>query len=299
MNSGLKLIMDKATYNYEKLPMLDIIFDRLSRAFTASLRNLTTENVDVEVAKNEFMRFSSYTSQIPSPIAINIFKAIEFDNYGMLIMNDHLVYNLLDILLGGKKNLTVFKASENRIYTDIELALIKDIVTTLLSDFHEAFEPITDVSFLLDRVETNPAFASIARPGDTVISVTMNVLISKREGKIDIVIPYSMIEPVKDQLTQVFIGDHSANDAEWEKDVEDIALNLDFDISAIIIDHNVSFGDLVLMKVGSTLVLDQKISDDVILCVNGVKTWKGSLGKVEEKLAICITENLIKKTDEK
>src|SRR5215471_9600406 len=46
-NSGIRAIIDSAMVSYERLPMLEIVFDRLVRLMTTSLRNFTSDNVEV------------------------------------------------------------------------------------------------------------------------------------------------------------------------------------------------------------------------------------------------------------
>ena len=43
-NSGIRAIIDAAMVSYERLPMLEIVFDRLVRLMTTSLRNFTSDN---------------------------------------------------------------------------------------------------------------------------------------------------------------------------------------------------------------------------------------------------------------
>src|SRR5579871_6406950 len=45
--SGVRAIINSALVSYERLPMLEIVFDRLVRLMTTSLRNFTSDNVEV------------------------------------------------------------------------------------------------------------------------------------------------------------------------------------------------------------------------------------------------------------
>src|SRR3984893_5018794 len=47
--SGIRAIIDSAMVSYERLPMLEIVFDRLVRLMTTSLRNFTSDNVEVSL----------------------------------------------------------------------------------------------------------------------------------------------------------------------------------------------------------------------------------------------------------
>ena len=79
---GIKAVLDRALQSYEKLPMLEIVFDRLVRLLTTSLRNLTSETVDVDIITCNSLRFGAYMKTIPNTTLINVFKAVEWENLG-------------------------------------------------------------------------------------------------------------------------------------------------------------------------------------------------------------------------
>ena len=45
--SGIQAILNSALVSYERLPMLEVVFDRLVRMMSTSLRNFTSDNVDI------------------------------------------------------------------------------------------------------------------------------------------------------------------------------------------------------------------------------------------------------------
>src|SRR5262245_31678632 len=59
-NSGVRAIIDSAMVSYERLPMLEIVFDRLIRLMTATLRNFTSDNVEVSLDRITSVRFGDY-----------------------------------------------------------------------------------------------------------------------------------------------------------------------------------------------------------------------------------------------
>src|SRR5262249_6862761 len=59
-NSGIRAIIDSAMVSYERLPMLEIVFDRLVRLMTTSLRNFTSDNVEVSLDRITSVRFGDY-----------------------------------------------------------------------------------------------------------------------------------------------------------------------------------------------------------------------------------------------
>src|SRR6185437_13753295 len=65
--SGVRAIINSALVSYERLPMLEIVFDRLVRLMTTSLRNFTSDNVEVSLDSITSIRFGDYLNSIPLP----------------------------------------------------------------------------------------------------------------------------------------------------------------------------------------------------------------------------------------
>src|SRR5690606_13673697 len=126
-NSGIKAIINSALVNYERLPMLEIVFDRLVRLMTTSLRNFTSHNVEVSLDNISSIRFGDYLNSIPLPAILAVFRAEELDNYGLLTVDSNLIYSIVDVLLGGRRGTAALRI-EGRPYTTIERVLVQRMV---------------------------------------------------------------------------------------------------------------------------------------------------------------------------
>src|ERR1700722_10119944 len=62
--SGVRAIINSALVSYERLPMLEIVFDRLVRLMTTSLRNFTSDNVEVSLDNITSIRCGDYLNSI-------------------------------------------------------------------------------------------------------------------------------------------------------------------------------------------------------------------------------------------
>ena len=168
--TGVQALINSALVSYERLPMLEIVFDRLVRLATTSLRNFTSDNVEVTMDSISSVRFGDYLNSIPLPAILSVIRAEEWENYGLLTVDSSLIYSMIDVLLGGRRiggNIRV----EGRPYTTIEMALARRMIEVILEDTHRAFEPVTQVNFKLERMETNPRFAAISRPRNAAILI--------------------------------------------------------------------------------------------------------------------------------
>jgi len=159
-NSGIRSIIDSAMVSYERLPMLEIVFDRLVRLMTTSLRNFTSDNVEVSLDRITSVRFGDYLNSIPLPCVLSVFKAEEWENFGLFTVDSSLIYSIIDVLLGGRRGQPALRI-EGRPYTTIETNLVKRLVEVVLADAELAFKPLSPVRFTIDRLETNPRFAAI------------------------------------------------------------------------------------------------------------------------------------------
>ena len=143
---GVNALLNSSTVSYERLPMLEIVFDRLVRLTSTTLRNFTQSNIDITLESIESMRFGDYLESIPSPAMMSVFKAEEWDNYGLLTVDSSLIYTMVDVLLGGRRGTAAIRL-DGRSYTVIERNLMEKMIHLVLSDLSAAFDPLAPVTF--------------------------------------------------------------------------------------------------------------------------------------------------------
>jgi len=100
-----------------------------------------------------------------------VFKAEEWENFGLATVDSSLIYSIIDVLLGGRRGSSVLRV-EGRPYTTIETNLVKRLIEVVLADAEQAFRPLSPVTFSIDRLETNPsADATVAvRCGNVMLT---------------------------------------------------------------------------------------------------------------------------------
>src|SRR3546814_9511068 len=103
---------------------------------------------------------------------------------------------------------------EGRPYTTIERNLITRMAHVVLADISAAFDPLSPVIFRFERLETNPRFATIARPANAAILVELRIDMEDRGGKLELLLPYATLEPVRELLLQMFMGEKFGRDSD-------------------------------------------------------------------------------------
>jgi flagellar motor switch protein FliM len=288
---GIMALVNSNDVTYERLPMLEVVFDRLERMLTTSVRNFTSENVDVNLDNITAQRFGDYLNSVPLPAMIAVFKAVEWDNFGLVTVDSPMIYSIVDVLLGGRRG-TVPMRIEGRPYTTIEASLVERLIRLLLQDLSNAFAPITDVNFRFERMETNPRFAAIARPGNACIVFKMRIDMEDRGGTIEFLIPYATLEPARDLLLQMFMGEKFGRDSIWEGHLAREIWVTDVDLEAVLEEQTVSLNYVAKLEVGSMLKLRSRPDSAVTLRCGSVPMLRGKVGQRGDNLCIQVEEKL-------
>ncbi|GGZ33631.1 flagellar motor switch protein FliM [Asticcacaulis endophyticus] len=283
--SGIRAIINSAMVSYERLPMLEIVFDRLVRLMTTSLRNFTSDNVEVSLDNISSIRFGDYLNSIPLPAILAVFRAEELDNYGLLTVDSNLIYSIVDVLLGGRRGTAALRI-EGRPYTTIERVLVQRMVEVILADAKAAFEPLTPVSFNLDRLETNPRFAAIARPANAAILVKLRIDMEDRGGRVELLLPYATLEPIRKMLLQQFMGEKFGRDNIWESHLATELWTTQMEVRAVLDEQQVPLSKVLNLKVGETLMLNANAESPVQLRCGTIPLTHGYMGRKGHSIAV-------------
>ncbi len=287
--SGIRAIINSALVSYERLPMLEIVYDRLVRMLSTSLRNFTSDNVEVSLDNITSLRFGDYLNSIPLPAMLGVFKAEEWDNYGLLTVDSALIYSIVDVLLGGRRGTTSMRI-EGRPYTTIERNLVERMLHVILNDMSAAFDPLSPVTFRFDRLETNPRFASIGRSANAVILAKLRVDMEDRGRKVELCFPYATLEPVRELLLQMFMGEKFGRDSIWENHLANELWQTSVDIEAVLGKVDVPLNDVLNLEVGSRIMLNCSKDVAVELRCGNAPLFTGKLGRREGNIAIQVEE---------
>ncbi len=289
--TGIQAIINSALVSYERLPMLEVVFDRLIRMMSTSLRNFTSDNVEVSLDNITSIRFGDYLNSIPLPAMLSVFRAEQWDNYGLLTVDSSLIYSIVDVLLGGRRGTAAMRI-EGRPYTTIEINLVARMVEVVLEDLSAAFEPLSPINFVFDRLETNPRFASIAQHANAAVLVKLRIDMEDRGGRLELLLPYATLEPIRKLLLQMFMGEKFGRDSIWESHLATELWQTSIDLEAVLEDQTMSLREVMNLEVGRTLMLNNKPDSPVELRCGGISLLMGRMGRMGQNIAVRVEERL-------
>jgi flagellar motor switch protein FliM len=288
---GIRAIVDSGVVSYERLPMLEIIFDRMIRLLSTSLRNFFQDNVEVTLDNITSVRFGDYLNSIPLPVQLAVFKAEGWENSGLITVESSLAYSALDLLLGGRRGGTAARL-DGRPFTTIETQLIRRMVQVVLSDAELSFQPLSPVRFVIDRMETNPRFATITRPANAAILIDLRLDMEGRGGLLQILLPYAAIEPIRDLLLQSFMGEKLGRDPIWEGPLATEIWQADVAVEAVLHETQLPLKQVLSFEVGDTIMFETKPNELVTLRSGDWVLTQGRVGRLDDRIAVQVARPL-------
>ncbi len=288
---GVRAIVDSGVVQYERLPMLEIVFDRMIRLLSTSLRNFFQDNVEVTLDNITSERFGDYVNAIPLPTLLGVFKADAWENSGLVTVESNLAYSTLDLLLGGKRGGSSSRL-DGRPFTGIEMQLVRRLIEIILGDLELSFQPLSPVRFGIDRIETNPRFATITRPGNAAILIGLRLDMDGRGGLLQILFPYATIEPIRELLMQSFMGEKLGRDHIWEGHLATEIWQADLTMEAVLHEMMLPLKRVMALKVGDTLMFDAKPSDLITVRCGDWPLTQGRIGRIDDNIAVQVTRPL-------
>jgi flagellar motor switch protein FliM len=285
--TGMQKIISSGLVSYERLPMLEIVFDRLVRIMSTSLRNFTSDNVEVGIDNILSLRFGDYLNSIPLPAMLAVFKAEEWDNYGLMVVDSAMIYSIVDVLLGGRRGTAAMRI-EGRPYTTIERTLVERLIQVVLTDLAASFDPLCPVTFRFERLEVNPRFATISRLSNAAVLARLRIDMEDRGGRLELLLPYATLEPVRELLLQQFMGEKFGRDSIWETHLAEELWSTDIDLSVVLDEQVMRLSEIMALTPGSRIVLNCGPGASVQVRCGATPLFEGRVGRRKNRVAVRI-----------
>ena len=285
--SGMQRIISSGLISYERLPMLEIVFDRLVRIMSTSLRNFTSDNVEVSIDNIVSLRFGDYLNSIPLPAMLAVFKAEEWDNYGLMVIDSAMIYSIVDVLLGGRRGTAAMRI-EGRPYTTIERDLVERLIHVVLADLSASFDPLCPVTFRFERLEVNPRFAAISRLSNAAVLGRLRIDMEDRGGGLELLLPYATLEPVRELLLQQFMGEKFGRDSIWETHLAEELWSTDITLDVVLDEQVMRLSDIVALKPGDRILLTTTTGAPVQVRCGAVLLFHAHVGRRKNHVAVRI-----------
>ena len=222
-----------------------------------------------------------------------VFKAEEWDNYGLMVIDSAMIYSIVDVLLGGRRGTAAMRI-EGRPYTTIERTLVERLIQVVLADLSASFDPLCPVTFRFERLEVNPRFATIIRLSNAAVLARLRIDMEDRGGRLELLLPYATLEPVRELLLQQFMGEKFGRDSIWETHLAEELWNTEVELDVVLDEQTMRLSDIMDLKPGSRIMLNAGLDAPVQLRCGAVAMFEGKVGRRKNHVAVRIDREVIR-----
>lgn len=268
-----------------RLPTLEMINERFARTWRIGLFNLLRRSADLSVRGIDMIRFGEYMHSLQVPTNINLVKMKPLRGTGIVMFEPRLVFTVVDNFFGG--NGKYHTRIEGREFTPTEMRVIQLLLKQTFSDFAEAWAPVMNVEFEYMNSEVNPHFANIISPREYIVVCRFHVELEGGGGELHLALPWSMLEPIREQLDAGVQSDRIEKDENWIRAMRTQLLDADIELSSTLATRQISLRELSRLKVGDVIPLE--LRPTVPMQVEHLPLFTGEFGIHNGRNAVKIT----------
>jgi flagellar motor switch protein FliM len=277
-----------------RLPQLDVIYEKFMRAFRVSLSSALRKIASINMASTDFLKFGEFVNTLPMPTCMSVLRFTALRGSALFVIESKLAYALVDSFLGGSDR--PYTKIEGKDFTPIELSIIRKVVELGIADLEGAWEAVCPIGASFVRTEVNPQFVGIVPPTDVVIASTFDVELENANGTVTLVIPYATIEPIKQKLSSGFQVESDQTDKKlWTAIIREALFDTEVTLKVNFGETEISVDDLIDLKKGDVLPLDQEATGEFDIRVEDVPKFKGYYGIHHGSVAMQITRFIKKR----
>ncbi len=267
---------------------LGLLYTSFARNLSGTLSTLSRGIASVAVSNSAEMEYQQFTRKLPGLSLMAICSMpplvgkllVAFDPFFSLIM--------VDRLLGGPGQ----APREPRGLTEIEVALMGQVVVRVLGSLQESLESVIDVRPSLDQLEPNAGFVQLVSATTRVIGLRLDVTVRAAKGGIQVCIPMQMLKPILPVLHEHFWmrGKRmTVEDVQAAPEIRRIMHTTPVMLSVELGTADITLSDLLELSIGDCVVLGSRESEDLVVKVAGRHHIWGQLGVFNHKYAVEIT----------
>lgn len=272
-----------------RLPTLEMINDRFARYFRVSFFNLLRISPEISVSGIEMIKFSEYINTMAAPTSMSLLKMAPLRGTGMIVLDPKLVFILVDNFFGG--NGKIQAEIEGREFTSTELRVIQKVVQMCFIDLVKAWQPVMAVEYSYHSHEVNPQMANIVSPSEVIVVSSFSLELDGGGGDLQVVFPYSMIEPIRTLLDAGVQSDHGDLDQRWSILLKEELMHARINLQALFVEKQLPVSDLINFKAGDIIPIE--MPEQVLLLAEEMPIIRGQYGEHQGNTAVKV-EDIVK-----
>ncbi|WP_321463907.1 flagellar motor switch protein FliM [uncultured Vibrio sp.] len=271
-----------------RMPTLELINERFARHMRISLFNMLRKTAEVSINGVQMMKFGEYQNTLYVPTSLNMVRFRPLKGTALITMEARLVFILVENFFGGDGR---FHAKiEGREFTPTERRIIQLLLKVVFEDYKEAWSPVMGVEFEYLDSEVNPSMANIVSPTEVIVVSSFHIEVDGGGGDFHVVMPYSMVEPIRELLDAGVQSDKMETDVRWSSALREEIMDCPVNFRVNLLEKNISLRDLMELQPGDIIPIE--MPEHATMFVEDLPTYRVKMGRAEDKLAVQISQEI-------
>lgn len=281
-------LLDAAGLSLDRLPMLHVIFDRMATYCADSLRHLAASPMYYSLSNIESGRISDILEIYEANAIAGVFHAPEWDSHVLVGFDRDFIFTMVEVLFGSDGSEP--PVDEERGFSNIELRIAQAIFEQVGKALQTSFALVANTPFKFERLETRMDFAVIGRRNNQAVCAKFLLQALNRGGEMFVIIPQSVLNPMRQTLARVVSGDSSARDPRWTKQIASEVKRTEVTLRAVLEERPLTLGEIADLKVGQVLELQATPKSRVKLEGNDQALFWCHVGQAEGSYVLRIDD---------
>lgn len=283
-------------FTKEDLKLIKDIYEayaRLVANYLTSITRLYCHASVSDIREQKYHEFSDTLSEytITGVVNLGIDNANIMDAECTIQFSNELTYSLIDRMMGGQG----VPLESLRDFTEIEIALMKNILERLASHLQEAWSGYMDISPTLSKIETNSKLTKTIGPEEVTVTAVLDVLLDKTKSSISINIPAVNMEEIMLHFSRRYVRTSKRTVDEGIKNEQRNNIlkgvrNSTLTLNAILAETQIDLSDILSLQVNDIIPLDVPITQNAVVKINNVHWFNAKPGVSGSKKAIKIID---------
>lgn len=281
----------------ENLKLLNGIYESYGRIVSSYLSAVLRLFCEIEVEQIEESIFYEYNNALSDSVLLCVVDFLlpgSKNSCGQVLVNisKPLAFSIIDKLMGGDGD----DYNYDRDFTDIELAILDNLLRQVISKMQDAWQGTIPIIVEYNKIETNARFIQSIGYNDTVLLIVMNTVVKQLNGTITVCIPTMTLDEIFKKSEHVLrIGKKKSDQQQIEEDKKEIMNYIresNLRVSAVLGEAELDLSEILNIQQGDVIVLEQRVTDDVVLKVEDKQWFKGKWGIKKNRNSVKIKEIL-------
>lgn len=277
----------------EYISTLTMVFEEYAKISENLLTTQLQSSVSMHLKSIEQVSFDEFLHSVPYFTMMGVFHASPQPGIQIVELNPQICFQLVEIMCGSADEASFTKEVTKTYFTEIERAILEDIIQQFGVAFQNAWRDIADMDVSLDSMETNSQLIQSISPNEPVSLITFEIELLGNTSFLNLCIPYIFYESMLEKLSfrNWF---HSGKEADasdqdhLEKSLQAVELNVEVTLGKT----ELSLENFLQLELGDIVPLQKRTSDPLILSIEKQPYYLVKPGIYEDQMAVEVLQDI-------